>query len=791
MGFMKLLGITVLGFWLCGVAVAGEKVAIGVYGQGHGVNSMISFLQRNDNYNVKLFKSITPENLKQYKVIVFNNSSQLMNKNDKRIVTVLMNFVHNGGGILFTHNAAAYRGMFSNPPFPWIGFSKARIEDRLVKGTESGVGAASSETHPIVRGWLKDFDHMYLDHISLIVGSRGTVVASDRYNQPVVIAGEPFDDSNGRVVMMGLMPALNSGDHDEEPVGLEGKLVNESVKWLMAGHAAKQVDLKKTSQLYARVRRKLIREHEKNAGQGINTAQLKKCNFDWKGIYMPGRYLPVMSRKAAEILCADMKRMGLNALILPGIGYGVANFPSSKILPESSVIKDSQIDYLKLICDAAAKQGVAVYGMVMPFNAGFAGNPSEFLREYPQLLQLTEHEYTTGVTSPYKVAVPALCPDNPVVRNRMIAAVGEMLRSYPQMAGISLDYIRYKDDKACFCKYSRTKRQEFMVAHPKLSSAAAKEKFSEHGIVSFVKELREALNKVRPGIKIHAYTHPTWANKFPLDIHSKRASAAVLSDTNFKTPEQCYYAALNLTRNARRYYKNTKAAPLADLAHGKPLKRFRNEIRVIGKAGADSITVWSYGNFSGLNQALPNIPAMKVLCEELNGTWQERAPVNPDELAPIIPARRNLIKNGYFAPDKSSNLTMNKVSYKQPGKIGKQCAILASGASIKTPLFKTAPGVDYAVSAYLKLSNPNDADKVYVRLYFFNKAKKSIYCRISRVLPVTRWQRVHITRYGPWSALSGKSTVYVGADIFSRASNNIEIDGFKLEKGMLPSQIKQ
>lgn len=763
-----------------------SKIPVGIYAQGHGVEGIKAFLQKDKSYDISIFSDLNPETIKNYKVIIFSNSTKVKSEPPSNITEILMNYVYNGGGILFTHNAASFCGDFSVNPFPWIGFGINRVDDKITKGPDSEVAAAAQETHPITRGWLKDFEHMFSDHIALEPGIKGKILLQDRFNTPTALAGEPFENGGGRIVMMGLLPGYNAFGAEAEPAGMEGKLLTETLQWLSAGTpciAPSDTALKK----YAQERERILKEYEQNHGKLLKPENLKKTRFNWKGIFYPNKSAAALNENGVNTLLNDMKRLGLNAVLFPGIFMGDAFYPDSKIYPTYPLLKATGTDTLKMLSEKAQNNNIKVYALVSPFMEGMVV-PTAYLKNNPDLLQISEQEYEKGITDPASVAVPWTCPDNPVVRKRVIKAVCEMMNQYPALSGISLDFIRYKDGRACFCKYSIAQRDQYIKKHSEFSASEARSKYSEESIVSFVKELRTALNSIRPDIEIHAYTHPSWANKFPLDIHSKRASGATLKDSNFTKIEQCYNAALNLNRNVKRFYEKTKAAPMVDLASGKSPERLCQEIRAMGAAGADSICVWSYDAFTGECFSIPNIDAMKMLSCELDGEWTPRPAIKAEMMFPSIPSRKNLISNGSFEKLQDSELKLTKVAFASPGKIGEKCAVLNSESKIETPLYEAIPGNDYTVSAYVKLPQTDNNKNILVKLNFYDEERKQIYSRICTCLPETEWQRISITREAPttFTSISGKKTAYVNAEIFAR-SPDIKVDGFKLEEGTLPS----
>ena len=107
------------------------------------------------------------------------------------------------------------------------------------------------------------------------------------------------------------------------------------------------------------------------------------------------------------------------------------------------------------------------------------------------------------------------------------------------------------------------------------------------------------LDEVRPEAMLHGYCHPQWANRFPLNYLSFRASA------HWTQPgrggpwalQRVHESAKRNVELADDYVDFMKAAPMADtgyFGHQKPSERFRRELRLIGDAGAPAVMVYLY-----------------------------------------------------------------------------------------------------------------------------------------------------------------------------------------------------
>jgi len=127
-----------------------------------------------------------------------------------------------GGGLLFYHDSVGYQRF----PLGRSIFPELCIETKKVNSTELRVVV----NHPVVKGYKKGEKrrHIYYDHISMQKGEKGKVVIVDKYNNPVVIAGEL---GKGRVLLNGTIIYLKGGEA-KEAVGIDKDLLINSVYWL-------------------------------------------------------------------------------------------------------------------------------------------------------------------------------------------------------------------------------------------------------------------------------------------------------------------------------------------------------------------------------------------------------------------------------------------------------------------------------------------------------------------------------------------------------------------------------
>jgi type 1 glutamine amidotransferase len=134
----------------------------------------------------------------------------------------LRRFVHDGGGLIATHDAVGYRALPAIVP---------EVCPRGVQHVHGTAWIAKSE-HPLTSGIPKGEvqTQSYYDYIELECGPRGTVVAVAAGSEaPVVIAGVA---GKGRFVACGLgLGIAAANDADIEPTGGERTLLIQAVRW--------------------------------------------------------------------------------------------------------------------------------------------------------------------------------------------------------------------------------------------------------------------------------------------------------------------------------------------------------------------------------------------------------------------------------------------------------------------------------------------------------------------------------------------------------------------------------
>lgn len=203
--------------------MAGQGVKTAVLAKGHGAEGIKALLQ-SEKYDVAVIppEDATGENLLEYDVLILGSASGGFSE---KFTEAVRDYVEKGGGILINHAACGSADRPGSALFPEVfrGAAKSTAQRDLA--------IAGAGKHPIAAGVPAGFSYAYTDHICLIPGPAGTVIAGDPAGNPVVVAGSY---GQGRVVGNGTAAGLWPGNQEKAPAGGERQLVLNAVKWLTA-----------------------------------------------------------------------------------------------------------------------------------------------------------------------------------------------------------------------------------------------------------------------------------------------------------------------------------------------------------------------------------------------------------------------------------------------------------------------------------------------------------------------------------------------------------------------------
>jgi uncharacterized lipoprotein YddW (UPF0748 family) len=211
--------------------------------------------------------------------------------------------------------------------------------------------------------------------------------------------------------------------------------------------------------------------------------------------------------KRWKVALPEMRAQGYNTVLPNVLWSGVAFYPSKLVPNHAGVAREG--DYMKEILDAARPLGMKVHAwkVMWQFAEGWLA--------------------PAGVSDPFRRAgrlqvdgqgqvLPWLCPCDERNRKYELDAIVELATRY-DVDGIHLDYIRWSGDQGSFTPMCRARfeawsgtpvakwPQDVLSAGPRL---AQWQDFKREVITSFVRETRQALKAIKPGMQLSAAVFP-------------------------------------------------------------------------------------------------------------------------------------------------------------------------------------------------------------------------------------------------------------------------------------------
>jgi hypothetical protein len=199
----------------------GKYVKVAIY-QGYGEKGTLNFFKQFRNVKPELIKSLSLSLLDKFDCVIMLQNMSINNKDDY-FFNLRRYVAEGGGGVLFQHDMCGYeRFMFGkNTPFPEI--------VKCGKGKKNDAGVKIMKSHPVLSGLEtgKKVKYMYYDHIVLVAGKQGEVLAVDKDGEPVVAVGKV---GSGKVVFDGTVN-LDTKKGDVDLHGLNAVLMRGAVEW--------------------------------------------------------------------------------------------------------------------------------------------------------------------------------------------------------------------------------------------------------------------------------------------------------------------------------------------------------------------------------------------------------------------------------------------------------------------------------------------------------------------------------------------------------------------------------
>lgn len=196
---------------------------------------------------------------------------------------------------------------------------------------------------------------------------------------------------------------------------------------------------------------------------------------------------------------------GFNAVFPNLLWSGVAYYPS-KVVPVAPVVA-AKGDQLKEILAVAKRRGVAVHVWKVCWQFGWQADPKVAVPfRFAGRMQVDGD----GKRGEW------LCPSDPRNRRYELDAIEELVRNY-DIDGFQLDYIRFDGDTWCFCDSCRSGFQKEIMKRlrdwpaPVLEDGEHFKEFRDfrrNVITSFVRETREAIKRIKPGVQLSAAVFP-------------------------------------------------------------------------------------------------------------------------------------------------------------------------------------------------------------------------------------------------------------------------------------------
>ena len=198
---------------------------------------------------------------------------------------------------------------------------------------------------------------------------------------------------------------------------------------------------------------------------------------------------------------------GFNTILVNSAWAGVAFYPST-VLPSYPELA-SRGDQLRECLDACKKYGVKCHVWVVTWNLG-PYRDSEFTRRM-------NDEHRTQVSFSGRPEPQWLCPSDPQNLQLMVDAMLEVVRNYPEIAGLHFDYIRYPGREHCFCEGCRKHFEERLGRPVENWPADTRSTFKEEWqqfrcdqISALVKLVHDGAKALRPDVEISAAVLKEW-----------------------------------------------------------------------------------------------------------------------------------------------------------------------------------------------------------------------------------------------------------------------------------------
>ena len=193
---------------------------------------------------------------------------------------------------------------------------------------------------------------------------------------------------------------------------------------------------------------------------------------------------------------------GINNVFANVLWAGAAFYPSD-VLP----IKSPDEDYAQTILDAGKEHDVHTHAWIVLWSLQHA--PDDFIEDMRRSERLQKNRENQEL--------PWLCPSHPDNRDLTAQAAKEVMDRYP-FHGFHIDYIRYPDRDACFCKgcrerFSSARNIDISEWPQEVTEGPLKEDWlawRRNVIDTMMERLDETVRDVDTDAKISAAVWPGW-----------------------------------------------------------------------------------------------------------------------------------------------------------------------------------------------------------------------------------------------------------------------------------------
>jgi len=194
-----------------------------------------------------------------------------------------------------------------------------------------------------------------------------------------------------------------------------------------------------------------------------------------------------------------------------------------------------------------------------------------------------------------------LCPDRGLTDEEW-RGIEAVLRTNA-VDGLALDYIGYRNYRACDCEESNARCRAYAARHPELTKAQVEWRFSEESMAAYTRQIRERALALNPNLKlaIHIYPdfdpNPYYANSLPVDYCGQTIAWFFKP---FWSYEREYEITLRCAKDHGKFYAYNAFVPFVGAYAGDNAKgpeRLRTEIRIAGSAQTGKIMMAFYETF--------------------------------------------------------------------------------------------------------------------------------------------------------------------------------------------------